>query len=201
MILATNPHNPQKRHIGRAVEILEQGGLVSYPTDSSYGIGCDILNKRAIEKIYALKKKDKHQFVSIICADLKDLSSYAVVSNAAYRILRKHLPGPYTFVLPATRLVPKIMLTPRKTVGIRVPESRIVRDLVLALGRPLINTSATTEDGTYLKDPCEIERIFRGKIAAVLAAPCPGEPSSIVDLVNDEPSVIRRGLGDLTWLE
>jgi len=201
MILHTNPINPQKRHIQRVVEILKQGGLVSYPTDSTYGIGCDILNKRAIEKVYATKKKEKHQFVSIICADLKDLSSYAVVSNVVYRILRRRLPGPYTFILPATLLVPKIMLTPRKTIGIRVPESQIIHDIIEGLGHPVINTSATREDGTYLTDPHDIERIFRGKIDAVIAADCPSEPSTIIDLVDDEPKVIRRGRGDLSWLE
>jgi tRNA threonylcarbamoyl adenosine modification protein (Sua5/YciO/YrdC/YwlC family) len=201
MILHTNPLNPQKRHIQRVVEILKQGGLICYPTDTTYGIACDILNKRAIEKVYAIKKKEKHQPVSIVCADLKDLAKYAVVSNAAYRILRKYLPGPYTFILPATLLVPKIMLTPRKTVGIRVPENQIVHDIIQALGRPLINTSVTLEDGTILKDPQEIERIYRGKIDTVIAAECPGELSSIIDLVDDEPAVIRKGLGDLSWLE
>jgi tRNA threonylcarbamoyl adenosine modification protein (Sua5/YciO/YrdC/YwlC family) len=201
MILHTNPLNPQKRHIQRVVEILKQGGLICYPTDTTYGIACDILNKRALEKVYAIKKKEKHQPVSIVCADLKDLAKYAVVSNAAYRILRKYLPGPYTFILPATLLVPKIMLTPRKTVGIRVPENQIVHDIIQALGRPLINTSVTLEDGTILKDPQEIERIYRGKIDTVIAAECPGELSSIIDLVDDEPAVIRKGLGDLSWLE
>ncbi len=201
MLLHTNPLNPQKRHIQRLTEILEQGGLIGYPTDCSYGIGCDILNKRAIEKIYALKKKERRQFVSVICADLKDLASYAIVSNAAYRILRKYLPGPYTFILPATRLVPKIMLTPKKTVGIRVPDSQILRDIIQALGRPLINTSATTEDGTYLKDAQEIEQRFRGKLGAVVVAPCPGEPSSVVDLVGPEPVVLRKGMGDVSWFE
>ncbi len=201
MILFTNPANPQRRHIQRVVEILQQGGLICYPTDTSYGIGCDIFNKRAIEKVYALKKKERHKPVSILCPDLKDLSNYAVVSNKSYRILRRYLPGPYTFILPATLLVPKVMLTPRKTVGIRVPESQIVHDLIKELGRPIINTSVTLEDGTILKDPQEIERKYRGRVEAVLAADCPGELSTVIDLVDDEPIVVRRGLGDLSWIE
>lgn len=200
-ILHTNPTNPQKRHIQRVVEALTAGKLVSYPTDTTYGIGCDLLNKRAIEKIYALKKRDRRKPVSILCSDLKELSQYGVISNSAYRFLRRLLPGPYTFILPATPLVPKVMLTPQKMVGARIPDCPIVRDVVEALGRPLINTSATVEDGTVLNDPEEIEKRFRGKIDIVIAEACPGEPSSIIDLTGDEPVLIRRGLGDLSWLE
>ena len=200
-ILHTNPINPQRRHIQRVVEALTGGGLVSYPTDTTYGIGCDLLNKRAIEKIYALKKRDRRKPVSILCSDLKDLTRYAVLSNSAYRILRRQLPGPYTFILPATPLVPKIMLTPQKMIGVRIPNCQIVRDMVEGLGRPVISTSATLEDGTLLNDPEEIERRFRGKIDIVIAEQCPAEPSSIIDLTGDEPIIIRRGRGDLSWLD
>jgi len=200
-ILHTNPMNPQKRHIQRVVEALTGGKLVSYPTDTTYGIGCDLLNKRAIEKIYALKRRDRRKPVSILCSDLKELSQYAVISNSAHRILRRLLPGPYTFILPATPLVPKVMLTPQKMVGARIPDCPIVLDVVEGLGRPLISTSATLEDGTVLNDPEEIEKRFRGKIDVVIAEACPGEPSSIIDLTGDEPVLIRRGLGDLGWLE
>jgi tRNA threonylcarbamoyl adenosine modification protein (Sua5/YciO/YrdC/YwlC family) len=199
-ILHTNPINPQRRHIQRVVEALTEGKLVSYPTDTTYGIGCDLLNKKAIERIYALKKRDRRKPVSILCSDLKDLSRYAVLSNSAYRILRRQLPGPYTFILPATPLVPKVMLTPQKMVGVRIPESEIVRAMVEGLGRPLISTSATLEDGSILNDPEEIEKRFRGKIDIVIAEQCPGEASSIIDLTGDEPIIIRRGRGDLSWL-
>jgi tRNA threonylcarbamoyl adenosine modification protein (Sua5/YciO/YrdC/YwlC family) len=199
-ILHTNPINPQRRHIQRVVEALTEGKLVSYPTDTTYGIGCDLLNKKAIERIYALKKRDRRKPVSILCSDLKNLSRYAVLSNSAYRILRRQLPGPYTFILPATPLVPKVMLTPQKMVGVRIPESEIVREMVEGLGRPLISTSATLEDGTILNDPEEIERRFRGTIDIVIAEQCPGEASSIIDLTGDEPIIIRRGRGDLSWL-
>jgi tRNA threonylcarbamoyl adenosine modification protein (Sua5/YciO/YrdC/YwlC family) len=199
-ILHTNPINPQRRHIQRVVEALTEGKLVSYPTDTTYGIGCDLLNKKAIERIYALKKRDRRKPVSILCSDLKDLSRYAVLSNSAYRILRRQLPGPYTFILPATPLVPKVMLTPQKMVGVRIPESEIVREMVEGLGRPVISTSATLVDGTILNDPEEIERRFRGMIDIVIAEQCPGEASSIIDLTGDEPIIIRRGRGDLSWL-
>ena len=199
-ILHTNPINPQRRHIQRVVEALTEGKLVSYPTDTTYGIGCDLLNKKAIERIYALKKRDRRKPVSILCSDLKDLSRYAVLSNTAYRILRRQLPGPYTFILPATPLVPKVMLTPQKMIGVRIPESEIVREMVEGLGRPVISTSATLEDGTILNDPEEIERRFRGAIDIVIAEQCPGEASSIIDLTGDEPIIVRRGRGDLSWL-
>ena len=199
-VFQTNPVNPQKRHILRVVEALQAGELIAYPTDSTYGIGCDLLNRRAIEKIYTLKKRDRKKPVSILCADIKELSQYAVISNAAYRILRRQLPGPYTFILPATPLVPKIMLTPRKTIGARIPDTRIVQEIVEAMGQPLISTSATLEDGTILNDPYDIEQRYRGKIDIVIEGSCPGEPSSIIDFTLEEPTVIRQGCGDLSWL-
>ena len=199
-VFQTNPLNPQKRHILRVKEVLEAGGLVAYPTDSTYGIGCDLMNKRAIEKVYDLKKKDRKQPVSVICSDIKSLSRYAGVSNAAYRILKKHLPGPYTFILPATPLIPKVMLTPRKTVGIRIPDNRIVQEIVEALGRPLISTSANLPDGTVLEDPYEIEERYRGKIEIVIEGVCPGIPSAIIDLTEDEPILIREGGRSVDWL-
>lgn len=197
IVLHTNPINPQRRHIQRVVEALADGGLISYPTDTTYGIGCDLLNKRAIETIYNLKKRDRRKPVSILCADLKDLSRYAVLSNSAHRILRRQLPGPYTFILPASPMVPKVMLTPQKTVGVRIPDNQIVREIVEGLGRPLISTSATLEDGTILNDPEAIDLRFRGTIDIVIAGVCPGEPSSIIDLTGQEPIIIRRGRGDL----
>jgi tRNA threonylcarbamoyl adenosine modification protein (Sua5/YciO/YrdC/YwlC family) len=199
-VFQTNEINPQKRHILRVVEALEDGKLVAYPTDSTYGIGCDLLNKRAIEKVYDLKKKDRKKPVSVICSDIKGLSQYAVISNTVYRLLKRHLPGPYTFILPATPLVPRVMLTPRKTVGIRIPDNTIVREVVEALGRPLISTSATLPDGTVLNGAAEIEKHFRGKIEIVIEGGCPGAPSTIVDFTEDEPQLLRQGLGEVDWL-
>ncbi len=199
-IFNTNPINPQKRHLLRVVEALNEGKLIGYPTDTTYGIGCDLFNKRAIEKIYALKKRDRRKPVSILCADLKDLSQYAVLSNTAYRILRRQLPGPFTFILPATPLVPKIMLTPQKMVGVRIPDSQIIREIIEGLGHSLINTSAGLDDGRLLNDPEEIERCFRSMVEIVIAGQCPGEPSSIIDFTGEEPKLIRKGGGDLSFL-
>ena len=200
MLIKINPHNPQQRLITRVVDVLKRGGVVVYPTDTNYGIGCDIMNKKAIQKIYGLKQRSKNQPFSFICSNLKNISQYAKVTNYAYKTMRRLLPGPYTFIVPATPLVPKIMLRPQKMVGVRIPNSRIVRDVVEELGRPLISTSATLEDGTILNDPEEIERRFRSTLDIVIAENCPGEPSSIIDLTQGEPIVIRKGRGDLSWL-
>ena len=199
-VFHTNPINPQQRHILGVVKALENGNLIAYPTDTTYGIGCDLLNKRGIEKIYTLKKRDRRKPVSILCADLKQLSQYGVVSNSAYRVMRRYLPGPYTFILPATPLVPKIMLTHQKTVGVRIPDSQIIREIINNFGRPMINTSIRLEDGTTLNDPDDIEKYFRGKIDIIIAGPCSGEPSSIVDFTNEEPTIIRVGHGDLSFM-
>jgi len=130
----------------------------------------------------------------------KGFNQYAVLSNAAYRILRRQLPGPYTFILPATPLVPKIMLTPQKMIGVRIPESQIIKEIVESLGHPMINTSARLDDGRILNDPDEIEKRFRGKVEIVISGECPGEPSSIIDFTGEDPEIIRVGLGELSFL-
>ncbi len=125
MLLKINSYNPQRRQIDRVVDIIKKGGIVAYPTDTFYGIGCDIMNKKAIEKVYALKQRKKTKPFSFICPDLKDISKYAKISNIAYRNMKRLLPGPYTFVLPGSKLVPKMMLTKRRTAGIRVPDHQV----------------------------------------------------------------------------
>ncbi|MDP2863428.1 MAG: L-threonylcarbamoyladenylate synthase, partial [Desulfobacterales bacterium] len=146
MIIEINPENPQKRLIRKVVEVLKNDGIIAYPTDTYYGIGCDIMNKKAIEKIYLLKQRDKKRPFSFICSGLKNISDYAKVSNYAYKTMKRLLPGPYTFILEGSKLVPKIMLTNRKTAGIRVPNNKICLALVEELGNPIITTSATMPD-------------------------------------------------------
>jgi tRNA threonylcarbamoyl adenosine modification protein (Sua5/YciO/YrdC/YwlC family) len=202
MLLKVNPFNPQERHILRAVELLEKGGIVAYPTDTYYGIGCDIMNKKAIEKVYALKQRDKTKPFSFICPDLKDISTYAKVSNMAYRNMKRLLPGPYTFVLPGSKMVPKIMLTKRRTAGIRVPDHQIALMLARELGRPIISTSATDPDGRVFDDPSLLHDYFGKRLDAVIdGGPVPGSPSSVVSLVDDEPEVIRQGAGDIDFFD
>ena len=202
MLLKVNPYNPQERQIKRAVEILKDGGIVAYPTDTVYGIGCDIMNKKAIEKVYTIKQRDKSKPFSFICPDLKDISKYAKVSNIAYRNMKRLLPGPYTFVLPGSKMVPKIMLTKRKTAGIRVPDNQIAIELAMGLGNPIISTSATHRDGTVFEDPSLLHDHFINTIDAVIdGGPVPGEPSSVISLIDDIPEIIRHGAGDVDVFE
>ena len=199
MLLKINPQNPQERLIRKISEILQKGGIIAYPTDTHYGIGCDILNKRSIERIYQLKQRSKNQPFSFICSDLKNISHYAKVSNYAYKTMKRLLPGPYTFILEGSRLVPKIMLTKRKSAGIRVPDHPICISLVKALGNPIISTSATLPDGSLLFDASLIQDVFKGRLDAVIdGGAVSGRPSSVISLINDEPEVIREGMGDVS---
>lgn len=202
MLIKINPNNPQGRLITKVVEILKKGGIIAYPTDTYYGIGCDIMNKKAIEKIYQLKQRDKIKPFSFICSGLKNISHYAKVSNYAYKTMKRLLPGPYTFVLEGSKLVPKIMLTKRRTAGIRMPDHPICLELVEMLGNPIITTSATIPDGTNFFDPSLIHDFFHPRIDVVIdGGPVPGHPSSVISLINDMPEVIRKGRGDITVFE
>lgn len=199
MLLSINPDNPQQRLISRVADILKAGGLIAYPTDTFYGIGCDIMNKQAIERIYQLKQRSKNQPFSFICADLKNISEYAKVSNYAYKTMRRLLPGPYTFILTGSKLVPKIMLTKRKTAGIRVPANNICLALVETLGNPVISTSATLPEGDVFHDASLIHDHFGKRLDAVIdGGPVAGKPSSVVSLEEEVPEIIREGLGDVS---
>jgi tRNA threonylcarbamoyl adenosine modification protein (Sua5/YciO/YrdC/YwlC family) len=202
MIISINPQNPQLRLVRKVVEILKNGGIVVYPTDTYYGIGCDLMNPRAIERIYQLKRRDKNKPFSFICSDLTNISQYAKVSNYAYRTMKRLLPGPYTFILEGSKLVPKIMLTKRKTAGIRVPDNAICLALVRELGHPIITTSAATAEGDSFHDASLIHDHFGRQVDVVIdGSPVSGEPSSIVSLIDDTPQIIRRGAGDVSLFE
>lgn len=199
MLLNINSQNPQPRLIQKVIEILERGGTIAYPTDTFYGIGCDIMNKKAIRKIYQLKQRKTSQPFSFICSDLKNISDYAKVSNYAYKTMRRLLPGPFTFILEGSKLVPKMMLTQRKTAGIRVPDNPICLQLVRELGHPIITTSANLPDGTPYHDASLIHEDFKNRLDAVIdGGPVAGKPSSVISLIDDIPEVIREGLGDVT---
>jgi tRNA threonylcarbamoyl adenosine modification protein (Sua5/YciO/YrdC/YwlC family) len=202
MLITINPQNPQPRLIRKAVEILKAGGVVVYPTDTYYGIGCDLMNPKAIERIYQLKRRDRSKPFSFICSDLTNISQYAKVSNYAYRTMKRLLPGPYTFILEGSKMVPKIMLTKRKTAGIRVPDNAICLALVRELGHPIITTSAATAEGASFHDASLIHDHFGRQVDAVIdGSPVSGEPSSIVSLIDDTPEIIRRGAGDVSLFE
>jgi tRNA threonylcarbamoyl adenosine modification protein (Sua5/YciO/YrdC/YwlC family) len=197
MLLSINTQNPQTRLIKKVAEILRDGGIVIYPTDTVYGLGCNLFNKKGIEKIYEIKKRNKKQPLSFICADLKDISNYAQVTDFGYRIMKRHLPGPYTFILQASRLVPKIILPKRQTTGIRVPDNRICLALVAELGQPIISTSVKAADDRYLNDPEEIESIFKHHVDVIInGGIIAAEPSTIVSLIDDTVEVLRIGKGD-----
>ncbi len=194
--LNIHPLNPQGRFINVAADVLRDGGLVIYPTDSVYGLGCDLMNKKAVEKIYQIKGNDKRKLLSFICPDLKGIAVYAHVSNPSYKIMRHLLPGPYTFILTATRQVPRILLENRKTVGIRVPDNVICRALLSEFSGPIISTSACLPGQDYLSDPDAITETFAHTVDLFLdAGPGGLEPSTIVDLTQDEPVLVRQGKG------
>jgi len=198
MLLKINPINPQERLVDRVVEHLQYGGIIAYPTDTFYGIGCDIMNKKAIERVYQIKQRRKNKPFSFICSNLKNISHYAKVSNYAYRTMKRLLPGPYTFILEGSKLVPRMMLTKRKTAGIRVPDHNICLRLTEKLGNPILSTSATLPDGQVLTDPSLIhDRLNAHTDIVIDGGTTPGRPSSVISLMRDYPEVLREGLGDV----
>ena len=195
MLLSINPDNPQNRLIDKVVQVLDQGGLIIYPTDTFYGIGCDLFQKKSIQRIYHLKRRPLTKPFSFVCANLKDISLYAQVSNHAYRIMKRSLPGPYTFILEGTRLVPKLMLKKRKTVGIRVPNNKICLSIVKNLGRPIVSTSVPLEDPSVIHDTyfSLVEMVIDGGVISY-------EPSTVVSLIDDRAEVIREGKGGINFI-
>ena len=202
MILQINPENPQVRLVSQVVKRLEQGALIAYPTDTIYGLGCDIFNQRGIRNIYQIKKRDPRQPFSFICADLSDVANYAQVSNFAFKIMKRHLPGPYTFVLEATRIVPGSLTTRQKTVGIRIPDDPITLAIVRELGHPLVTTSANISGQEPLHDPQEIEAVMGRMLDLVVdGGKRLGDPSTIISLIDDRVEVLRQGSGDTSWID
>ncbi len=194
-----HPVTPQSRFINKAVEVLKNGGVIIYPTDTVYGIGCDIFNKEALERVYYIKQDAGTKLFSFICHNLKDIAKYARVSDFAYKTMKKLLPGPYTFVLPAAKDVPKKLWSKRETVGIRVPDHNIALELAKELGNPIISTSVTKRKGEPLHNPEEIKLLFENQVDLMLAAGTLDRlPSSIIDLSGDKPEIIREGAGDVS---
>lgn len=197
LTLSIHPVDPEKRKIARAVEELDRGAVVLYPTDTVYALGCAIDARRAIERLYRLKQMDRRRALSLICPDIREASRYAVISDYAYRQMRRLTPGPYTFLLEATREVPRVLLDKRRVMGIRIPGAVITQALVQALGRPLLTTSAippgaeravTDVDEAKEAWPSGIDLFLDGDVV-------PGVPSTIVSLIGDQLEVVRQGLG------
>jgi tRNA threonylcarbamoyl adenosine modification protein (Sua5/YciO/YrdC/YwlC family) len=199
MLLSINSQNPQLRLIRKAANILRQGGIIIYPTDTVYGLGCDLSNKKGIEKIYELKKRNRKQPLSFVCSDLRHISEYAMVTDYAYKTMKRLLPGAYTFILEASRLVPKIILPKRSTTGIRVPDNQICLALVKELGQPIISTSVKTEQGETLGDPSVIKEYFGRMVDLIVdGGIIMPQPSSVISLVDDNIEIIRIGKGDIS---
>lgn len=197
-IIEVNSQHPQPRHVERAAQVLQSGGLIAYPTDTFYGIGCDLLSKKGLDRLYALKDRDRRKPFSLLCPDLSDVASYAMVSNFAYRTMRQLTPGPFTFVLEATRLVPDTMKTKQRHVGIRVPQAPLMLAISAQLGRPVVTTSAKDKDGQVLVTAQDIKEALGSKLDLILdGGVCPDAPSTIVSLVGDEIEILRQGKGIL----
>ncbi|RJP70833.1 MAG: threonylcarbamoyl-AMP synthase [Ignavibacteriales bacterium] len=197
-----HPVTPQLRYINKAVEVLKSGGVIIYPTDTIYGIGCDIFNKQALERVFDIKQDSGTKLFSFVIPDLKQIAQYAKVSDFAYKAMKHHLPGPYTFILPAAREVPKKLWTKRETVGIRIPKHNVALTLAKELGNPIVSTSVTNRKGEVLFDPLEIKMIFNSQVDLMLASgSLQGEPSSIVDLSTEAPEIVRYGAGDLSYFQ
>lgn len=197
-ILEVDIQHPQPRHIARAVQVLERGGVIAYPTDTYYGLGCDLMSKKAIERLYQLKGRDKKKPLSFLCPDLSDVAKYAHVSNFAYRTMKGLTPGAFTFILEATRIVPEVMMSKQKQVGIRVPDAPLARALAAGLGRPLITTSATDDEGEPLIDAKDIkEKLGHGLDLILDGGVTLMEPSTVVSLIGDSMEVLRQGKGRL----
>jgi tRNA threonylcarbamoyl adenosine modification protein (Sua5/YciO/YrdC/YwlC family) len=197
-ILEVDISRPHPRHVSRAVEVLSRGGVIAYPTDTYYGLGCDLFSKKAIERLYQLKGRDKKKPLSFLCPDLSDVAKYAHVSNFAYRTMKGLTPGAFTFILEATRTVPDMMMTKQKQVGIRVPEAPLARALAAELGRPLITTSASDEEGEPLIDARDIkEKLGHGLELILDGGVTLMEPSTVVSLIGDSIEILRQGKGRL----
>ena len=196
--LAIHPRDPQPRLIRQAVERIRAGAVLVYPTDSAYALGCHIGDKAALERIRAIRKLDERHNFTLMCRDLSELSTYAVVDNASYRLLRAHTPGPYTFILKATGEVPRRLLHPkRKTIGLRVPDNRVALALLEELGEPIMSATLILPGEELPMAETEDMREKLGRVVDLLVdgGGCGFEPTTIVDLSGDVPEVLRRGKG------
>ncbi len=199
MFLHVHPQNPQERNIRAAVEILLKGGTMIYPTDTIYGLGCDIHQPKAIQHICRIKNIDPAKAqLSFVCYDMSDLSKYIkTISTSTYRMLKYYLPGPYTFILPASKEVPKLLKSRKNTVGLRIPDNQIARNIVKELGRPILSTSLPGEMVEEYTDPELIHANFSKQVDLVIDGGVGGvTPSTIIDCTGDEPVMVRKGLGE-----
>jgi len=201
MILEWNPLRPKKRATDAILGALRNGEIIAYPTDTFYGLGCDLFNIKAIRRLYEIRGLNEVRPLSVIFKDFKEISIYAVMSDFAFRVLKASLPGPYTFVLRARRIIPRLLMSGKKEVGVRMPDHPVPTALTRLLERPLINTSAKSQNLGLLTDPKDIDRYLKGAVSLVIdGGLIPGEPSTVISLVDDEVKVLRQGKGPITDL-
>lgn len=201
MIISIHPQNPQERLIRQAAEVLRNGGIIIYPTDTVYGLGCDIFQPKAVERICRIKGIDPAKAnLSFVCSDLSDLSTYAKsISTPQYRFIKNHIPGPFTFILPASREVPKMLKSRKETIGLRVPDHRITHALAAELGHPILSSSLPGEMVEEYTDPELIHEKFEKLVDLVIDGGIGGmQYSTIVDMTEDEPVITRQGIGQVS---
>ena len=202
MLLEINPDNPDQRKIKKVTDILEKGGIIIYPTDTIYGLGCDIFNQKAVQRLCRLRQLNPAKAnLTFICKDISQLAIYAhQLDNAVFKLLKRNLPGAFTFILKASSQLPKLLKNKRKTIGIRIPDNQIALAIIEALGRPILSISLKEDDEIvqYLTDTTEMHDEYFKLVDCVIDGGFGGnEPSTVVDCTGDEPQVIRQGFGDL----
>jgi tRNA threonylcarbamoyl adenosine modification protein (Sua5/YciO/YrdC/YwlC family) len=203
ILIEIHPQDPQPRRIASIVQTIQDGGLIAYPTDSSYAFGCHIGDKRAMDRIRRIRRTDKNHNFTLVCSDLSEISAYARVDNWAFRMIKSMTPGPYTFILPATREVPKRLQNPkRRTIGLRVPDHPLVHAVLESLGEPIMSSTLTLPgDDRPITDPLEIEERIGHQVDLIIdAGPTGIEPTSVIDLSGGTVEVLRIGRGDVSGL-
>ena len=203
MLLSINPKNPQPRLVQQVVELLENDGVIIYPTDTVYGLGCSIYSKKAMKRLHLIKKMDPKKPLTLICSNQTQIQEYTQgIETPIFKLLRKHLPGPYTFVFRASKIVPKMMLTPRSTVGFRWPDHPITLAIVEMLGHPILSSSLRNSEDELYDDPHEIHDHFKKRVDAVVdGGSIFAEHSTIIDFSQGDPILLRQGKGNSSWLE
>ena len=203
MLLPINPKNPQPRLVQQVVELLENDGVIIYPTDTVYGLGCSIYSKKAMKRLHLIKKMDPKKPLTLICSNQTQIQEYTQgIETPIFKLLRKHLPGPYTFVFRASKIVPKMMLTPRSTVGFRWPDHPITLAIVEMLDHPILSSSLRISEDQLYDDPQEIYVHFKKRVDAVVdGGSIFAEHSTIIDFSQGDPILLRQGKGNSSWLE
>jgi tRNA threonylcarbamoyl adenosine modification protein (Sua5/YciO/YrdC/YwlC family) len=202
MLVRIHPENPQPRLVQQIVTLLHNDGIIIYPTDSVYGMGCCVSSAKAAKRMSQIREKPIEAF-SIVCRDIRQMADYADISNMQYRVLNRFLPGPYTFLLPAARRFPKTLVRKSRVIGVRVPDNNIVQEILNELGEPLLNTSLPVVDDWIMNDPGFIHDHFERQVECVIdggSGVLFSEPSSVISLIDDAPEVVRDGRGDCSWI-